>query len=336
VTSEFDCDCLYDSSVPSVQITPDLPKAGDRLQFLICLPESDQTEKNLIISIKEFDSDEFVLSQPVSKKANEFRIEVNTRLPSTIAPGYYLVVLYGPDEQELVSESLIVVDSLSLARFDLANRALQYTVDARSAINQEDLARAVLLFEKAADHYARADSTQCAGFALVRAAELAKTVYEDSQRFEAYLWMALRFLLLSADREGASDLMDTLVNSSSSISEAVANYVRIGCAVLETTPLDAPERLERQLAILNVATRGLPPAPAEVRFTENILKAMRGSQGNQYITNLDELLHLASSQIALYSPGVLVPINDGLALHSITFAYELQESSHAFAAGNAS
>jgi hypothetical protein len=112
--------------------------------------------------------------------------------------------------------------------------------------------------------------------------------------------------------------------------------VKVGCAVLEATPLDAPERLERQITILNVATRGLPPARGEVRFTENILKAMRGSQGNQYITNLDELLHLASSQIALYSPGVLVPIRGGLALHSITFAYELQESSHAFATANGS
>lgn len=315
---------------------PELLKVGDRLQVRICLPESDKSEGSLVISIKEFDSDETVFSHLVSKRTHEFRIEVSFRLPPSIEPGYYLVVLYGSDEQELVTESLIVADSLSLARLDLANRALQHTVDANSAINEEDFARAVLLFEKAAHYYSMADSAQCAGFALVRAAELARTVDNDRERFETHLWAALRCLLWSADNEGASDLMDTLVNSSSSISEAVAKYVRTGCDVLESTPLDAPELLERQRAILEVASRGLPPARAEDRFEENILKAMRGSQGNQYITNLDQLLHLASSQIALYSPGVLVRTSDGPALHSITFACELQESSHAFAVGKGS
>ena len=324
--------CSEYGSTPSLKFTPELPQPGDRVRVTVRLPEFVARRKGQFeIVVKEFDSDEVVFTESFNKNSKEPSAEVVITIPNSTRPGYYLAVLVGPGQREIATELLILVDSVSMKKFEWAHRALQYTVDAATARQDNDISQVVLLLEKAAEYYTNSESPQCAGLALVDAAEAAKTVYTDGAKAENLLWAALRFLLLAGDYEGATDLTGSLVDSSASISEAIGRYVSTGRAVLAEKVIDETNLLDRQQIILKVAERSLPRPQGDL-LVEKMLSTMRASQRNQYLTNINELLYLAASEIALYSPGVVVRSERGVALHCVTFVSEFQESTHAFAA----
>lgn len=323
--------CADDRGTRALIFTPELPKPGDEVRVAISLPEFvTRRQGQFVITVREFESEDVVFAEPFRKRTKEPSTEVFITLPDTIKPGYYLAVLSGPGQPEIATELLILVDSVSMKKFHLAEMALQCTVDAATASKRNNPGRVVILLEKAAEYYAGSESPQCAGLALVDAAELAEAVH-GKKKSESLLWAALKFLLLAGDHEGASDVANTLVASAGSISDAVGLYVSTGRAVLDEKLVDEGDLLERQKIILDVAEKSLPPPRGEP-LVERMLVTMRQSQRNQYLADIDELLHLASSQIALYAPGVLVRSGEGVALHCVTFADELEESSHAFAA----
>jgi hypothetical protein len=305
---------------------------GDMVTVWITLPDSaPKSRGRFALLVREFDSGETVLTSEFTCKMKKgSRLEVILKLPADMGLGYYLLVLRGPRKQEIANEALIVVDSLSLTRFNLADKALQCTIDAAKAKQDKNSYKAMLLLEKAAQLYDGADSPQCAGLALADAAEVARTVAEGQDRFESFGWAAVKFLLVAGDVKGAGYVTRKLVDSASSISDAVSRYVETAQEALAVdsaaTGVD-----DRRRTILNAATDSLPP-PNEEGIMDNILATMRRSQANQYVAGKDELIYLATSEIAVYSPGVLINTPRGPILHCTTFVSYYRQLNHEYAA----
>lgn len=321
----------HESGAAVLSLFPELSRPGEEVRVSVTLPDSVPKHwSRFVILVRQFDSGKTVLTRECTRGALEGPgAEVLLELPANLDLGYYTLSLRGPRKQEIASEALIVIDSVSLARFDWADKALQYMIDAARAKDAGDPFRAMLMLGKAADHYSRADSPQCAGAALVDAAEAAAAVEGGREKFEGFGWAAVKFLLVAGDAEGACHMTRRLVDSAGSISDAVSLYVESARAALAAQSF-ATEIKHRQRTILNVAERSLPP-PSEEGILERILAAMRKSQKNQYVTARDELIYLVTKEIAVYSPGVLFNTPRGPIIHCTTFISSLGEMSHEFA-----
>jgi hypothetical protein len=325
-------DAAGEGGAAILSLSPELPTPGDTVKVWISLPpkSAPKSKGQFALIVTEFDSGDAVLTAKFTCEVKVGRCpEVLLDLPDDIEPGYYVLTLLGRRGQEIASEDLIVVDSSSLTKFDLADEALQYTIEAAKARQEDKPNRAILLFEKAAELYYRAESPQCAGLALADAAEVARLA--NHERFESLGWGAVKFLLLAGDVEGACDVTRALMNSASSTSEAVGLYVETARAALaERLFMSESERAHGQQVILKVAAKSLPP-PSGEHILEKMLATMRESQGNRYVTDINELTYLAVSQIALYSRGVLRRSHLGHELHCMTFVTELRKSSPSYA-----
>lgn len=330
-----DRDDAAEGAAEVLSLSPEFPKPGETLKVWVNLPDSvARPGARFVVSVREFDSGKSVSASEFTCKVREgVCAEVLLRLPADMELGYYTLVLSGPRKQEIATEGLVVVDSPSLQMFDLADAALRCTVDAAEARRQENPHRALLLLEKAAELYDRAESPQCAGLALASAAEVAATAGPDPESFERLGWGAVKFLLVAGDVEGACDVTRALVDVASSIPDAVSLYVESARAALEMESAATGVEQRRQ-TILSVAAKSLPQS-GEEDLLGKILAAMRRSQANQYLTDSKELVYLATNEIAVYSRGVLLKSPRGPALHCTTFVSRLGEISSEYAFRNA-
>lgn len=329
--SYSDRGAAVESDAAVLTLSPEFPKPGGTLKVRVNLPgPAAKPGTRFVLSVREFDGGKTVLTSEFTSRVREgLCAEVLLRLPADMELGYYTLTLRGPRKQELASEGLMVVDSSSLQTFDLADAALRCMVDAAAARGQNNPHRAILLLERAAGFYERAESPQCAGLALASAAEVATTIGPDPESFERLGWKAVQFLLVAGDAEGASDVTRTLVDVATSIPDAVGLYVESARAALEAESA-ATGIEERRQTILSVAANSLPQS-GEDDLLGKILAAMRASQKNQYLTGIDELIYLATNEIAVYERGVLFKGRCGPTLHCTTFVSKLEELSGDYA-----
>lgn len=303
---------------PAVDLSPEMPKAGDRIRLSIWLPSACEDHPGeLTIILQKPDCEDPIekkvialpLHGPAFSPVTEF-----LDLPEALDPGFYVLTVEerhvtedGPEPRQLIHQAIIVTDSELDELFEFASEGLRQATLAHEAIEKIELPAAVDHLKKAVEAYEKCGSFHCAGLNLLDAARVSRRLNPDSNEFVDLNWQAIQNLLQAGDVKNAGVAL-AAINETMPLGDTVTAFVDLGKEFLEE-PVGNTELKERERNVLEVADIGLPsPKGTTLKTVQaDFRKRLAECPGdNLYPIEEDTMVVLAKSQIEVYTGRVFL------------------------------